>query len=97
MKNFKIYLLVFLVCLGCSRQRILSSGNFGKNEPNYEHSQDFWIYGIGQTQDLNAVEICKGKGGVEKTETIQTFVNGLLGFITFGIYYPRTVRVYCRS
>ena len=30
-----------------------------------------------------------------KTETQQTFVNGLLGFITLGIYTPLEARVYC--
>ena len=36
-------------------------------------------------------------GGAEiiKTETQQTFVNGLLGFITLGIYTPLEARVYC--
>ena len=29
------------------------------------------------------------------TETQQTFVNGLLGFITLGIYTPLEARVYC--
>ena len=32
---------------------------------------------------------------VVKTETQQTFVNGLLGFITLGIYTPLEARVYC--
>ena len=32
---------------------------------------------------------------VIKTETQQTFVNGLLGFITLGIYTPLEARVYC--
>ena len=31
---------------------------------------------------------------VVKTETQQTFVNGLLGFITLGIYTPLEARVY---
>ena len=31
---------------------------------------------------------------VVKTETRQTFVNGLLGFITLGIYTPLEARVY---
>ena len=31
----------------------------------------------------------------DKTETQQTFVNGLLGFITLGIYTPLEARVYC--
>ena len=30
-----------------------------------------------------------------KTETQQTFVNGLLGFIALGIYTPLEARVYC--
>ena len=32
---------------------------------------------------------------VVKTETQQTFVNGLLGFITLSIYTPLEARVYC--
>ena len=32
---------------------------------------------------------------VVKTETQQTFVNGLLGFITLGIYTPLEAHVYC--
>ena len=32
--------------------------------------------------------ICGGAENVVKTETQQTFVNGLLGFITLGIYTP---------
>ena len=36
---------------------------------------------------------CGGAENVVKTETQQTFVNGLLGFITLGIY--TTARVYC--
>ena len=34
---------------------------------------------------------------VVKTETQQTFVNGLLGFITLGIYTPLEARVYCST
>ena len=32
---------------------------------------------------------------VKKQKTQQTFVNGLLGFITLGIYTPLEARVYC--
>ena len=38
---------------------------------------------------------CGGAENVIKTETQQTFVNGLLGFITLGIYTPLEARVYC--
>ena len=40
-------------------------------------------------------KICGGAENVVKTETQQTFVNGLLGFITLGIYTPLEADVYC--
>ena len=39
----------------------------------------------------------RGAENVVKTETQQTFVNGLLGFITLGIYTPLEARVYCST
>ena len=37
---------------------------------------------------LSMRKICGGAENVVKTETQQTFVNGLLGFCTLGIYTP---------
>ena len=42
-------------------------------------------------------KICGGAENVVKTETQQTFVNGLLGFITLGIYTPLEARMCKRS
>ena len=39
-------------------------------------------------ETVDAAKICGGTENVVKTETQQTFVNGLLGFITLGIYTP---------
>ena len=43
----------------------------------------FWI---GQKKIIDAAKICGGAENVVKTETQQTFVNGLLGFITRHLY-----------
>ena len=43
-------------------------------------------------ETVDAAKICGGAENVVKTETQQTFVNGLLGFITFT--YIRWKRVY---
>ncbi|EEY3570485.1 serum resistance lipoprotein Bor, partial [Escherichia coli] len=48
-----------------------------------------------QEKTVDAAKICGGAENVVKTETQQTFVNGLLGFITLGIYTPLEARVYC--
>ena len=49
----------------------------------------------GQKKTVDAAKICGGAENVVKTETQQTFVNGLLGFITLGIYNSLEARVYC--
>ena len=41
---------------------------------------------LGRKKTVDAAKICGGAENVVKTETRQTFVNGLLGFITLGIY-----------
>ena len=53
----------------------------------------FFVSGIGQ-KTVDAAKICGGAENVVETETQQTFVNGLLGFITLGIYTPLEARVY---
>ena len=50
---------------------------------------------LGRKKTVDAAKICGGAENVVKTETQQTFVNGLLGFITLGIYTPLEARVYC--
>ena len=48
---------------------------------------------LGRRKHRCSQEICGGAENVVKTETQQTFVNGLLGFITLGIYTPLEARV----
>ncbi|EUB39888.1 lipoprotein bor domain protein, partial [Klebsiella sp. AS10] len=53
---------------------------------------------ITNLSDTNCLEIQGASLGADKvvrTEVQQTFVNGLLGFVTLGIYTPREARVYC--
>ena len=55
----------------------------------------FFVSGMEQKKTVDAAKIYGGAENVVKTETQQTFVNGLLGFITLGIYTPLEARVYC--
>ena len=50
---------------------------------------------LGRKKTVDAAKICGGAENVVKTETQQTFVNGLLSFITPSIYTPLEARVYC--
>ena len=64
--------------------------------PKETITHHFFVSGIGQKKTVDAAKICGGAGNVvSKQKTQQTFVNGLLGFITLGIYTPLEARVYC--
>ena len=65
-----------------------SSSTKGNHHPSFLR---FWNWAEEKTVD--AAKICGGAENVVKTETQQTFVNGLLGFITLGIYTPLEARV----
>ena len=53
----------------------------------------FFVSGIGQKKTVDAAKFVAAQKIFVKTETQQTFVNGLLGFITLGIYTPLEARV----
>ena len=72
----------------CSKQTG-SSSTKGNHHPSFLR---FWKVG---EENCRCNQICGGAENVVKTETQQTFVNGLLGFITLGIYTPLEARVYC--
>ena len=50
---------------------------------------------LGQKKTVDAAKICGGAESIVKQETQQTFVNGLLGFITSKPSAPLEARVYC--
>ena len=65
--------------------------------PKETITHHFFVSGIGQKKTVDAAKICGGAENVVKTETQQTFVNGLLGFITLGIYTPLEAHYYSYS
>ena len=81
--------LALLITGMCSTDVYCSKQTSGSTKGNHHPSfLRFWNW---------AEENCRCSGGgaenVVKTETQQTFVNGLLGFITLGIYTPLEARV----
>ena len=60
--------------------------------PKETITHHFFVSGIGQKKTVDAAKICGGAENVVKTETQQTFVNGLLGFI-FEAFILRWKRV----
>lgn len=66
-------------------------------EASYSESQSFFLWGLApKKKTVNVEEICKGKK-VSQLQTQHSFLDGFLGAITFGIYAPRTARVWCQD
>ena len=92
MKNATATALALLIT-GCAQQTFTVQNKPAAVAPKGKPSPIISsVSGIGQKKTVDAAKICGGAENVVKTET-QTFVNGLLGFITLGIYTPLEARV----
>ena len=80
-------MLLKLLRWPCLLQDVLNRRLLFKTNRHSRHQKEtithhFFVSGIGQKKTVDAAKICGGAENVVKTETQQTFVNGLLGFIT---------------
>ncbi|MDP3651862.1 MAG: Bor family protein [Rhodoferax sp.] len=96
-KSLVSTLLISVALVGCANQRFNVAGEGSSTAPKLEDRQSFFISGLGQKQTIDAAKICGGAGKVDTVDVEHTFVDGLLGFFSLGIYTPRTARVYCKA
>tara|TARA_Y100001960_G_scaffold226116_1_gene236814 strand:- start:1780 stop:2097 length:318 start_codon:yes stop_codon:yes gene_type:complete len=87
--------LSLLALTACSKQSYIMSSK--KGELTHEYNNSFFLGGIGQTEDNDAVKMCAGQQNITMVETQRTFGNGLVSVVTLGIYTPMKVRVYCKK
>ena len=95
----KVFTAVAIAAMisGCANTRFNGHGEVTPSSvPKYEDRQTYFVGGIGQKQTIDAAKICAGADKIQATATEITFVDGLLGLLTFGIYTPQTARVYCK-
>ena len=76
-----------LLITGCAQQTFTVQNKPAAVAPKETITHHFFVSGIGQKKTVDAAKICGGAENAVKTETQQTFVNGLLGFITLGHLY----------
>ena len=88
------FLCLSLLLSGCATQKFTLHQN-STNTANVDDMQAFFLNGIGQIQRINAASICGGANKVAHVEVQQTFIDGFLGMLTWGIYTPRSARVFC--
>lgn len=94
MIRYVIGVLVVLMLSSCMTQRVYTGSGAGAAVPAYKKSQPFFVSGVGQTKEVNAQAICR-QSGIAKVNATFTPLDVVLGAVTFGIYTPRTMEVYC--
>jgi len=64
-------------------------------QPSYEDSKNFFLFGLVGEERVDVAAVC-GDGSVTQMQSQQTFLDGLYGGLTLGIYVPHTVKVGCK-
>jgi len=96
MKKLFLTIAVTSLISACATQTFPINPNLSSSTiPTQEDRQPFFIGGLGQTQSMNAAEICGDASKIIKVETEHTFLDGFLNFLSSGLYTPRVARVYC--
>lgn len=94
MKKLLLVATAALALTGCAVQRF-DVQPATQDAAAYNDSQSFWVYGVGQTEEIDAAKVCGGAKKVQRVETQVTAANAALIFVTLGIYAPRQIRVFC--
>ena len=92
MKKMLLATALALLITGCSTD-VYCSKQTGSSSTKGNHHPSFSRFWNWAEETVDAAKICGGAENVVKTEPSKTFVNGLLGFITLGIYTPLEARI----
>ena len=85
-----------MLVAGCAQTKFHMQERDDSQAATQNEAQHYFLWGLGQQKNLDPAAICGGVERVSRVETQTTFVNGLLGLITLGIYSPQQTRIYCR-
>ena len=94
MKKMLLATALALLITGCAQQTFTVQNKPAAVAPKETTTHHFFVSGIGQKKTVDAAKICGGAEMLLKQKPSNA-VNGLLGFITLGIYTPLEARVYC--
>jgi Bor protein len=94
MKRIAPILLLIVVMTGCYHAVIDTGASPGTTVIDKPWANSF-IYGLVPPPVMETAAKCPG--GVAKVETEHSFLNEVVGLITFGIYTPMHIRVTCAA
>lgn len=86
--------LALVAATGCFRQ-VVQTGRTPSTTVVQQDWVSTWIFGLVEAQPIDARTQCAS--GVATVETQTSFLNGLVGVLTIGIWTPQTVRITCAT
>jgi hypothetical protein len=87
-------LLALLLTTACYHQVVQTGATPGPQVIEHPWTATY-LFGLVPAAEISTVAQCPN--GVAVVETQQTFLNGLVGALTLGIYTPQTVRITCAA
>jgi len=94
-RSLRLVVSALLVALPACYHATIETGLAASNEIIAESFASSWIYGLVPPKPVSAMAKCRS--GVSKVETQLSFVNQLVGALTFGIYTPMSIKVTCAT
>lgn len=97
----KILLLTFLCAISaCATQQFRTSETQTSRIPKSETAQSFFLYGVGQTKETNAAEVCGKDRKVSEVSNALSPMDAVAvlfqhWFIFIEAYSPRTNSITC--
>ncbi|HXT17301.1 MAG TPA: Bor family protein [Gemmatimonadaceae bacterium] len=86
--------LAAFLCAGCYHVTVVTGAPEAAQKIDKEWQNSF-VYGLVPPTQIEAQSTCAQ--GVAKVETERTFLNGLVGAITYSIYTPMHTKVTCAA
>jgi hypothetical protein len=80
-----------VLATGCYTVRFQT--NLPPGGAKYEEKGNFFLWGLVGEKEVDLKKLCPA--GPARWQNQQTFVDGLIGTVTLGIYIPRTINVEC--
>ncbi len=78
---------------GCYTTRFQT--NLAPGGAKFEEKGNFFLWGLVGEKEVDLKKLCPA--GAARWQNQQTFVDGLVGVVTLGIYIPRTIDVECTA
>jgi hypothetical protein len=93
MRRTVLLFLATFVLGGCYHATVNTGVTPGSTQINQPWATSF-VYGLVPPATVEAMQEC-GSAGVARVETQHSFLNALVGGLTFGIFTPMTITVTC--